>query len=140
MAPTEVWPLGRYKLTQRAYIARSPGAMDEPLEIGTDIFYAGRPGPHMDPLDEAAEQAVSRVTGTGRDLSRLDPTKELSLVGGEPGSVPPPAPVNAPDLGGSEPLVNELPVPDGVLPPPAPTDIVIPAPAPPPPDLKPKTK
>lgn len=76
------WPQGRYKLTERAYIGRIPGADHEPLEAGTDVVWDGMPGPHMDPLDAQARANVEHALRTqGRQT--LDPTQDLSLIVGE---------------------------------------------------------
>lgn len=47
-------PPGRYRLTQKSYIAPEPGKMSVVLEEGAEIVYARKPASHMEPLDEQA--------------------------------------------------------------------------------------
>lgn len=44
--------MARYKLTQAAMIN------DVRYEPGTEVEYDGIPGPHMEPLDDAAKKAI----------------------------------------------------------------------------------
>lgn len=53
------WPRGRYRLGQKAYMPPAPGQFEEVCEAGREIVYAGCPGPHMEPLDDAARKAVA---------------------------------------------------------------------------------
>ena len=69
----------QYKLRQRAYIAPSPGAPARMQEAGTVITYDGRPGPHMEPLDENAKAAAKRADV---DPNALHPTRRMPVVGG----------------------------------------------------------
>ena len=50
MAETK-YPVGRYRLTTKAYAPRVPGAMCEVLNEGDEISFDGAPGAHMEPLD-----------------------------------------------------------------------------------------
>lgn len=71
------WPLGKYVLTEKAYMGRTPGAMHELLEADTVVTYQGKPGPHMRPADDAAKSAVAMVRG---DIGTLDPASRLDLT------------------------------------------------------------
>lgn len=57
----EDWPTARYRLKARAYMPRMPGFDHEMLEPGTEVFWNGKPGPHMDALDEAGAEALLRA-------------------------------------------------------------------------------
>lgn len=69
----------QYKLRQRAYIAPSPGAPARMQEAGTVITYDGRPGPHMEPLDEMAKDAYRMANP---QAGSLNPTLRMPLNGG----------------------------------------------------------
>lgn len=73
------WPTGQYRLTEEAYIGRTPNAMHEVLPEDTVITHNGRPGPHMQPMDEGAKQAVATAEKLG-GLGALDPTASLDLT------------------------------------------------------------
>lgn len=53
------WPKGQYRLMQKAYMPPAPGEFDEVCEEGRTVVYAGKPGPHMAPIDDAARKAVA---------------------------------------------------------------------------------
>lgn len=72
---------GRYRLDQRAYISRAPGGDPELVNEGEEIVYDGIPGPHMEPLDAAAQAAVDK-----RGKQTLDVTASLRKIGGDAGS------------------------------------------------------
>ena len=72
----ETWPTGRYRLKSEAYIARAPGFDHELLASGAEIVYCGKPGPHMEPLDEGAHEAYSRAGAAGMVL---DPFATIPL-------------------------------------------------------------
>ena len=55
------WPTGSYRLLETAWIAPAPGLRHDLQQAGTVITYAGRPGFHMQPLDEAATKAMARA-------------------------------------------------------------------------------
>lgn len=76
------WPVGRYKLTQKSYMGRIPGAEHELLEPGAEVVWDGLPGPHMEPLDAQGRANVEHAEKTVGAQS-LDPTSELSLIVGE---------------------------------------------------------
>lgn len=48
---------GRYRLTAKSHLPKNPGGEPELLEIGAEVVFAGMPGPHMEPLDDAARAA-----------------------------------------------------------------------------------
>lgn len=73
------YPVGRYRLTTKAYVPRVPGALCEVLNEGDEISFDGAPGAHMEPLDEDARRAVARAANERR-LGPLDPTASLSLT------------------------------------------------------------
>ena len=53
--------MAKYKLTEKAYIKRTPKAdFEELLEAGEEIEYEGIPGFHMSPLDDSAKAAVAK--------------------------------------------------------------------------------
>lgn len=72
----ETWPTGRYRLKSEAYIARMPGFDHEILASGAEIVYCGKPGPHMEPLDEGAHEAYARAGAAGMVL---DPFASIPL-------------------------------------------------------------
>lgn len=76
------WPPGRYRLSQKAYMARVPGGDHEVLDEGTEVVWDGLPGPHMDALDAQAKANVEHAQKT-HGTQTLDPTNELSLILGE---------------------------------------------------------
>jgi len=59
--PDPNWPLGRYKLTERAHIPPMPGKPHALLERDDEVVWGGRPGAHMQPLDDQAKANVARV-------------------------------------------------------------------------------
>lgn len=79
MLSNEPWPTGRYRLRQKSYIGRVPGAQHEPLDEGEEVTWDGRPGPHMIPLDDAARAAFERAERED-SLGNLDPTSQLDLT------------------------------------------------------------
>jgi hypothetical protein len=52
-------------LTEKACIGRVPGRGADLLQPETVITYAGRPAPHMKPLDAGAAQAVEPFFSVG---------------------------------------------------------------------------
>lgn len=78
MADTK-YPVGRYRLTQRSYVPRVPGAMCEVLDEGAEISFDGAPGAHMEPVDDDARAAIA-LAERERRLGSLDPTASLSLT------------------------------------------------------------
>lgn len=83
-----------YRLLEKAEIARVPGGGRELLDAGTEIIYLGRPGPHMEPLNDAAR---AQFAAAGAAAMTLDPTARLDLAlvpvqpSGAPVEAPPPA-------------------------------------------------
>ena len=73
------YPLGRYRLREKAYLPRVPGAMSEVLGEGQEVTFDGPPGAHMEPLDDAARAAVERADKEKR-LGTLDPVASLDLT------------------------------------------------------------
>lgn len=72
--PIEVVTPGRYRLTAKAHLPKHPGGEPELLDEGAEVTFAGRPGPHMEPLDEAARKAkAAEPTGQVMDFTRLIP-------------------------------------------------------------------
>lgn len=50
----------RYRLTQKAYMAPRPGDMEQILPADTEVEFAGPPGEHMEPLNDAAREMVAQ--------------------------------------------------------------------------------
>jgi hypothetical protein len=72
--PIEVVTPGRYRLSAKSHLPKQPGGEPELLEIGAEVYFAGLPGPHMEPLDEAARAAKARApTGQVMDFTRHIP-------------------------------------------------------------------
>lgn len=71
-----IFPRGRYRLTQKALMPRNPGGEPELLLPGTEVIYEGKPGPHMEALDDDAKVAKA-LAGE----QRLDPHNFEPLVG-----------------------------------------------------------
>lgn len=76
------WPVGRYKLTEKAFMGRVPGAQHELLDAGTEVASDVMPAPHFEPLDTQARANVEHALKV-RGPQTLDPTQSLSLVLGE---------------------------------------------------------
>lgn len=72
--PEAPWPAARYRLLAKAYIPRSPGREHEVLEEGAEVVWDGKPGPHMQPLDEEGEAAMLRA-----GPQKLDPFGTIQL-------------------------------------------------------------
>ena len=72
--------MARYKLTEPAYI--NDRLLEEGAEIGdgTQVPFSGTPGPHMHPLDKAAEAAVSAYQ-KAHPGATLDPLQRLPISG-----------------------------------------------------------
>lgn len=52
----------RYRLTQKAYMKPSPDADgDQILAEGAEVVYLGKPGEHMEPLNDAARAAYDEA-------------------------------------------------------------------------------
>lgn len=52
----------RYRLTQKAYMKPSPDADgDQILAEGAEVVYYGKPGEHMEPLNDAARAAYDEA-------------------------------------------------------------------------------
>ena len=126
------WPQGTYRLTEKAYIGPGPGAVARIMEAGSTIVLKGKPGPHMEPLDEAARQAVAMA-----GEQTLDPTRSLATmtngdVGDQilrallarlepaPGTIPTPVALVTPATSFDK-AVAPVPEPPGAVPPPPPT-------------------
>ena len=77
MHPEPIWPTGKYRLKHEAYIARMPGFDHELLPSGTEIIYSGKPGPHMEPLDESATEACRMA---GAEQMNLDPFGNVPMT------------------------------------------------------------
>lgn len=84
MTEITTFSAGRYRLLRKSYLPRRPGEMCEVLDEGAEVLFDGRPGPHLDPLDDVARQNVERA-GVTRDLSVLDPMDALPLTVGDQG-------------------------------------------------------
>lgn len=74
---TTQYPTGRYVLNQKAHMARTPGGDVEMLEGGTEIVYDGKPGPHMDALDDDARLAKAMA-----GQQDLHPENKIALTMG----------------------------------------------------------
>lgn len=70
MAEEQNWPAARYRLRSEAYMPRMPHFDCEILAPGTEVVWAGRPGPHLEPLDDLARAAYAAA---GADGMSLDP-------------------------------------------------------------------
>lgn len=81
--PVELWPVGHYRLLEKAEIPLAPGQMRQIVDAGVDIRWDGIPGPHMEPLDDQARINVKWVEDHLGGFKSLDPTAELGLVVGE---------------------------------------------------------
>lgn len=68
----------RYRLKQKAYMASRPGEMEQILPPDTEVEFAGQPGEHMEPLNDAARSAVEHF-GAQRPLR---PEMSLPMRGG----------------------------------------------------------
>ena len=77
MAEEQNWPAARYRLRSEAYMPRMPGFGDELLAPGTEVVWAGKPGPHLEPLDATAQAAY---TAAGADGMSLDPFASIPLT------------------------------------------------------------
>lgn len=77
--PAIVWPVGRYTLLEKSYIAKNPGGPHEVLDAGAVVVWAGKPGPHMQPMDDGAKKAVALAEQNG-GLGFLDPTSKIELI------------------------------------------------------------
>ena len=78
MAEEQNWPAARYRLRSEAYMPRMPGFGDELLAPGTEVVWAGKPGPHLEPLDATAQAAYAVA---GADGMSLDPFASIPLTG-----------------------------------------------------------
>lgn len=67
------WPTAKYRLNQPAHIGMFPGDEHRVLDAGVEILYDGKPGPHMDPVDEAAHAAKARVGKQVLDFTQVEP-------------------------------------------------------------------
>lgn len=77
------WPVARYRLLQKSYIARTPDGEHElidPEAPGVDphVIWSGKPGPHMEATCELGQAAKARA-----GMQTLNPASQLSLVMGE---------------------------------------------------------
>lgn len=63
--------LPRYRLTQPAYMPPAPGQKLRVLEAGTEVDFAGTPGYHMEPINDAARAAVKKLG----DRKTVDPER-----------------------------------------------------------------
>lgn len=73
------WLAGRYRLTARAHMPPAPGQNAAMMEVGDEVVWAGKPGPHMHPLDAAAMVNVGRVLDEG-GFARV-PIGEMGATG-----------------------------------------------------------
>lgn len=71
--------LPRYRLTQTAHIARTPGAHAEILHAGAEVVFLGLPGSHMHPVNEAAARVVQEARD-GTKLSQLEAAYRAELL------------------------------------------------------------
>jgi hypothetical protein len=71
----------RYRLLERAYLPPLPGGESQVLPPDTEVVYLGKPGEHMEPLNDAAREIVEAQGG----LRSLRPELKLSMSGGDGG-------------------------------------------------------
>ena len=69
--PSQPWPTGTYRLLEPSFIAPCPGQRDVLQEAGAVITYQGRPGGHMQPMDEPAKTATARAEAEQAALAAL---------------------------------------------------------------------
>lgn len=81
-SPQIDWPLGKYRLLARSYIASRPGGFPSTLNEGTEILYDRKPGSNLEPLDDGARKAVAIRDGAEKPTFK--------------GAVPPPPPPGPP--------------------------------------------
>jgi hypothetical protein len=94
------WPLGRYRLKEKSYMARAPGMFEEVLPAGTEVTISIRPAPHLEPIDAEAHRAVDlagpmREPNPARLLPMHGPAAqavELGTQGQISAAAPPPPP------------------------------------------------
>jgi hypothetical protein len=65
------WPQGRYRLLQKAYMPPRPGAFEAVLEEGQEVVYTGKPGDHMEPLDDGARKAMAMRAAAKRGQEKV---------------------------------------------------------------------
>jgi len=72
------WPAAKYRLLDRAYMGMFPG--DEPriVEAGAEVIWDGKPGPHMEALDDEGRAAKERA-----GIQRLDFTSVAPMTVGD---------------------------------------------------------
>ena len=72
------WPAAKYRLLDRAYMGMFPG--DEPriVEAGAEVIWDGKPGPHMEALDDDGRAAKERA-----GFQRLDFTSVAPMTVGD---------------------------------------------------------
>lgn len=148
------YPAGRYRLLAKSHIALVPGGEVDVRDAGTEITYAGKPGPHMLPLDDAAKKGVemagpmlsfAQFHRGGRNVGRRVPAENKRMAGmlaelaklgvlkaQDGATVPPPSvPMRSAEVGRQQFGLQELPI---APPPPPPPSVDPPPPPPPPPD------
>ena len=60
----------RYLLLEKAYMKQTPSSLCEELHpAGTEVEYAGIPGPHMDTLNDEAKAAMAEYQKNGAPLN-----------------------------------------------------------------------
>lgn len=62
----------QYRLSEPAYIH------DVLHEMGASIYFEGVPGPHMEPLNDAAQAMVEKHS---KAMEKRDPINDLTLIG-----------------------------------------------------------
>jgi hypothetical protein len=80
MPTADPWPLGRYRLTAKAYGPRRPGADHEVLQPGDEVWSDLRPGWHMEPLDAQALANVERATAEAGGVLISNPVDYLDTT------------------------------------------------------------
>lgn len=77
MAEEQEYPAARYRLRSESYMPRMPGFEHELLQAGAEVTWAGKPGPHLEPLDPQAH--ANYVTAGAAGMS-LDPFSSVPLT------------------------------------------------------------
>lgn len=77
MAEEQEYPAARYRLRSESYLPRMPGFEHELLQAGAEVTWAGKPGPHLEPLDPQAH--ANYVTAGAAGMS-LDPFSSVPLT------------------------------------------------------------
>lgn len=77
MAEEQEYPAARYRLRSESYMPRMPGFEHELLQAGAEVTWAGKPGPHLEPLDPQAHANYVTVGAAGMSL---DPFSSVPLT------------------------------------------------------------